>query len=390
MNFQKNQKNKWNKWFSSLLFLFFFPLILNFCYVKDIINSELVFEEISSHHFDRPIDFILKNKNLAYVAEQKGRIYEINFNKNEQKTLVLNIEDRLSHANEQGLLSMALDPKYNENHFIYVYYTIKNKTAILSRFVLKSYRKISLNSEKIILKIEKPYRNHNGGQLSFGKDGYLYVGVGDGGSAGDPLKAGQNLNTLLGKILRIDVNQKINNKKYSIPKDNPFVNKKAKLEIYAYGFRNPWTFSFDRLTNQMFVADVGQNRKEEINLVVKGGNYGWSIKEADLTYDKKKPLSNNLIDPIASYGHRYGVSVSGGYVYRGKKIKELDGVYLYTDYVSGNFWGLKVNQKGKVVEKMRFKSQDLRISKFAQDDTGEIYICSFKEGKIMKLVGVRN
>ena len=366
-------------------FLFFIFLLTSCFYASDNSSYFLKLEQFSPHRFKRPVDFIYPNSKVAYVVEQEGKLWQIDIRQNYKKTLILNIKKRVSKRNEQGLLCMVLDPKFQTNKFVYLFYTTYDY-AVVSRWL---FDKKKLTKEQVLLKIKQPYSNHNGGQLAFGNDGYLYIGVGDGGAAGDPLKAGQDLNTLLGKILRIDVNnlQGYEIARYGIPKDNPFIDQ-GREEIYAYGFRNPWTFSFDSKTQFLICADVGQNKREEVNFVIKGGNYGWSIKEAELDYDRSQTSMTKLIDPIASYDRKQGISITGGFVYRGKEIKKLQGFYLYTDYGSGKLWGLKLDKKGQVIEKRKFREQRLRVSRFAQDYKRELYLCSFAKGKILKIVGV--
>ena len=241
--------------------------------------------------------------------------------------------------------------------------------------------------------ISQPFWNHNGGTICFGPDGYLYVALGDGGAANDPLKNGQNLKTLLGSILRIDVNKKENGKNYSIPKDNPFVGRDdARPEIYAYGLRNVWRMSFDRKTGAGWIADVGQNIWEEVNILQKGGNYGWNIRESKHDFEKapRKPAkSDNFIDPIWEYEHTVGKSITGGVVYRGK-IEELNGMYLFADYVTGYVWGLHYDlEKKEVVKhveiqgvhKDKSKQKAAPVITFGEGESGEVYF-SDRNGRI--------
>ena len=227
----------------------------------------------------------------------------------------------------------------------------------------------------------QPYSNHNGGQIRFGPDRFLYIGLGDGGSRGDPSRNGQNLSTLLGSILRIDVSTLNSDGRYSIPADNPFVNDpNARGEIWAYGLRNPWRFSFDIVTGHLWVGDVGQNAYEEIDLIRRGGNYGWNVMEglhcyarADGTCDQ-----SDLVVPVAEYGRGDGCSVTGGYVYRGSRLPQLSGAYVYGDFCSGKIWALR-HDGSQVTEAMQIADTSLRISAFAQAPSGEIFILSFDE-----------
>jgi glucose/arabinose dehydrogenase len=236
------------------------------------------------------------------------------------------------------------------------------------------------SSEEELLRIPQPYWNHNGGTICFGPDGYLYVGLGDGGSANDPHGNGQNLQTLLGKILRIDVDHKDEGKAYAVPKDNPFVGRDDALpEVYASGLRNVWRIAFDRETGTLWAGDVGQNLWEEIDLIVSGGNYGWSVRESAHPFgpDGSGPRTD-LIDPIWEYDHQVGKSITGGVVYRGKNVPELAGKYLYADYVSGKLWALKYDEAArKVISNEEISSvPGVAIITFGEDEGGEVYFTS--------------
>ncbi len=317
----------------------------------------------------------------------------------------LDIEPQVDYEekeNEEGLLGLAFHPKYKENGQFFVYYTAKNPphTSVISRFRVSASdpNKADPNSEEVLLKIKQPYWNHNGGNLAFGPDGYLYIGLGDGGAANDPHNNAQNLKTLLGSILRIDVDHKDEGKAYAIPKDNPFVGQNgAQPEIYAYGLRNVWGMSFDAETGKLWIGEVGQNIWEEINIVTKGGNYGWKIRESMHKFDEanakpgpgrsvaetNKPESKNgrddLIDPIWEYHHDIGKSITGGVVYRGKRIPELVGSYIYADYVSGKVWALKYDEKaGKVVANRLIagakQNPNPPVMTIGTDEQGEVYL----------------
>jgi glucose/arabinose dehydrogenase len=247
------------------------------------------------------------------------------------------------------------------------------------------------NSETILLEVKQPFPNHKAGQLAFGPDGYLYIGFGDGGSGGDPFNNAQNNTVILGKMLRIDVNKSQNGKNYSIPPDNPFIGntKGYREEIYAYGLRNPWRFSFDPITKWLWVADVGQDLWEEIDIMTKGGNYGWRIMEGKHCYN---PSSNcdttGLIEPIWEYGHNEqgGRSITGGYVYRGKALPQLYGKYIFADFVSGKIWALSYDGKSQATNELIINSEK-NISSFGVDRSNELYICSF-DGNIYRLVSL--
>tara|TARA_B100001750_G_C15456917_1_gene572114 strand:- start:461 stop:1486 length:1026 start_codon:yes stop_codon:yes gene_type:complete len=307
-------------------------------------------------------------------------------------------------GDERGLLGFALHPDFLNNGKFYVNYMNNDGFTVLSEFSTKTREKADPSSERIIFDLKQPYRNHNGGHLEFGPDGYLYISIGDGGKAGDPLKAGQDLNTLFGKIIRIDVNQT----PYGIPKSNPFYGQKDKRgEIWAWGLRNVWRFSFDRDNGDIYYGDVGQNKWEEVNYepnTSKGGvNYGWNIMEANHCYDPKENCSQaGLTPPILEYPNdaNYmiilggggqentdGCSVTGGYVYRGTKIKNLIGYYMFGDYCSGNIWTFKVvNSK---ITDFQNRTEEINlgngefttyISSFGEDADGELYIVEYNGG----------
>lgn len=338
-----------------------------------------------------------------YVVEQAGQVRIIEKGKLLVKPF-LDIRDRVNSGGEKGLLSIALHPDYKNNGFIYVNYTMEKQglQTIVSRFGKSKDGQVKLKSEKIILKIKQPYSNHNGGQLAFGPDGYLYIGMGDGGSANDPLSHGQNTRTLLGTLLRIDINSKGKNKNYVIPDDNPFLKAKNFLpEIWAYGLRNPWRFSFDKATKDLYLADVGQDAVEEINIIKKGGNYGWNIMEGDFCFSEEDARCKNgkLKSPVHVYYHPEGFSVTGGFVYRGDSIPGLCGVYLFADYVTEKIWGIRVKGGKSVKQKVliskgnlvrhtlsRVKPIGLNISSFGEDESGELYIADHGHGRIYKIV----
>ena len=293
----------------------------------------------------------------------------------------MDIRERVgTEGNEQGLLGLAFHPRYEENGFFYVNYTDLNGDTVIARFSVSSDpNRADPESEMRLLQISQPYANHNGGVLAFGPDGYLYIGTGDGGSGGDPLGNGQSLDTLLGKILRIDVD---GGDPYSIPEDN------LKAEIWAYGLRNPWRFSFDRLTGDLYIGDVGQNAWEEIDFLPagspSGANFGWNYREGTHPFAGSPPEGLELIDPVAEYDRSAGISVSGGVVYRGAALPEMDGVYLYGDYGTGRVWGLLRNPDGSWQNQLLFES-GANITSFGQDESGEVYLVD-RNGFIFKLV----
>jgi glucose/arabinose dehydrogenase len=322
-----------------------------------------------------------------FVASQRGVVYVF---KNEPvaktATKFLDIESKVKPffspgANEEGLLGLAFHPKFKENGKLYVYYTARGQLkSIVSEFTASKQdpSKADPASERVLMTIDEPFQNHNGGAIEFGPDGFLYIALGDGGAAHDPDLNGQNINTLLGSILRIDVDSKAAGKEYGIPKDNPFVGKDGADEIFAFGFRNPWRIGFDRKTGQLWAADVGQDLWEEIDVVNKGGNYGWSVKEGTHPFRGGTPTGGSSIPPVWEYDHQVGKSITGGYVYRGKAVPELDGHYLYADYVSLKLWALKADDPTGAGAKnyeipVSRETGPLAILAYGQDESGEIY-----------------
>ena len=299
----------------------------------------------------------------------------------------MDISSRVLYGGEQGLLGLAFHPNYTQNGYFYVNYMADNpRRTIIARYTLSADANVAdSNSQQVILEISQPFGNHKGGQLAFGPDGYLYIGVGDGGSEGDPNGNGQNLSTLLGKILRIDVNTQSNGRNYGIPADNPFAGNTAGYleEIYAYGFRNPWRFSFDSATGALWVGDVGQDRVEEIDLVEKGKNYGWNIMEGTLCYNPPTGCNQTgLTLPIWNYTHDLGNAVIGGYIYRGSALPGLVGAYVYGDYGSGRIWALRYN--GSEANNVLLVDSSLNIASLGIDQNNELYFCAY-DGKIYKL-----
>jgi len=301
----------------------------------------------------------------------------------------IDLSSLVSTDSERGLLSIAFHPNYEGNGFFFVNYTDTDGDTVIARYSVSSDPNVAdPNSAFVILKITQPFRNHNGGQLQFGPDGYLYIAMGDGGSGGDPQNNAQNSGTLLGKMLRIDVDSAL---PYAIPPDNPFVdNAEVLSEIWALGLRNPWRFSFDRQTGDLFIADVGQGNWEEVDFQPAtspgGENYGWRLMEATHCYDPSTDCNDGTLTlPIIEYDHSVGCSITGGYRYRGSRIRDLFGVYLYADYCTGNIWGAKEDGNGgwMVTELL---DTDFRISTFGEDEAGEIYLADFREGTIYRIV----
>jgi glucose/arabinose dehydrogenase len=307
-----------------------------------------------------------------FIVEKRGRILILQNNQLLPQPF-LDIRGEVdSRGTEQGLLGLAFHPQYAQNGQFYVYYIDLSGNSVVARFHL--------------LHIQQPYPNHNGGGLDFGPDGDLYIGSGDGGSEGDPLRTGQNLQTLLGKLLRINVDS---GDPYSIPPDNPFLGGGGLPEIWAYGLRNPWRFSFDRLTGDLLIGDVGQDAWEEVDFVPAGTpggmNFGWSYYEGTHPYQDQPPASATFNWPVVEYSHSEGCAVTGGYVYRGADLPEWQGIYFYGDYCSGTVWGLIQTSQGLWVSKALFQT-GAQITTFGVDEAGELYLSDYRSGEILRLV----
>lgn len=349
-----------------------------------------------------------------FVVEQSGRIRIIKAGAL-VGTPFLDIADRVQCCGETGLLSVAFPPGYAQKGYFYVYYTEPTddedqpRSVIARYFVTGNADRADNTSEQRILTIDQPYSNHNGGQIAFGSDGYLYIGMGDGGSGNDPQNRAQNPGTLLGKMLRIDVEPLVSPPgvgrreylplargsntsalSYRIPPDNPFVGRGGyRSEIWALGLRNPWRFSFDRANGDLYIADVGQSAYEEINYQpvssAGGENYGWRIREGKHC---NAAISANcsaagLTDPVAEYGRSQGQSVTGGLVYRGQQYAALSGIYLYADYLSGRIWGLR--RESGVWTDEPLLDAGFNITTFGDDEAGELYLSDYLGGNIYRL-----
>jgi glucose/arabinose dehydrogenase len=321
-----------------------------------------------------------------FVLEQGGRIYIVQ-NDQRLETPFLDLTEMVSpDANgsgysERGLLGLAFHPDYETNGLFFVHYTDVNGDTVVARYSVSDDPNIAdPNSAVTLLTAEQPYPNHNGGQLAFGPDGYLYIGLGDGGSGGDPQNNAQTLSNLLGKVLRIDVGDGAESEGYTIPADNPFVSGDAAPEIWAYGLRNPWRFSFDSESGDLYVADVGQNNWEEVNFLPSGSpggaNFGWRIYEASHPYSGEA-APPDLIMPIAEYSHSEGISVTGGYVYRGEQIADLQGIYLYGDFGYGTIWYTYQDAAGVWQNGVYKRNTGLTISSFGVDEAGELYLVNY-------------
>ena len=317
-----------------------------------------------------------------FIVEQSGLIYVIA--KDGQKAKIfLDIRDITrpwKKANEEGLLGLAFHPRFSETGEFFVCYSPVNapQSERISRFHVsaKDSRKADKNSEETVLQFDQPFPNHNGGSIAFGPDGFLYVGLGDGGSRNDPFDNAQNLGVLLGKILRIDIDRRGAETAYAIPLDNPFMNMDGvRPEIWAFGFRNPWQLTFDSQTGTLWMADVGQDLQEEINLVEKGGNYGWRRREGSYPFGNI-PADLATIDPLWEYDHQVGKSITGGLVVRGSTIPELEGRYLYGDFVSGRLWALGVQDSydPSTISNQLIPWNGLPIFGFGHDQDGAVYV----------------
>jgi glucose/arabinose dehydrogenase len=346
--------------------------------------------ELLTNKIPSPVAFGVAGdgSNRLFVCQKEGKVWIIQNGKLNLQPF-LDVSNQLVPINpgydERGLLGIAFHPAFKTNHKFYLYYSVPSnvrgsdhKSNVVEYKVSASNPNVAdLSTKRILLEVEEPEANHNGGNMAFGPDGYLYIGLGDGGGAGDrhgALGNGQNLTTLLGKIIRIDVNAQ----PYAVPKDNPFVNTKdVRPEIWAYGLRNPWRFSFDKVTKQLYAGDVGQNKYEEVDIITKGGNYGWRIKEGFHDFNIPDGASkSSLIDPIYEYDHDKGVSITGGYIYRGKAIPELQGKYVYGDY-NGSMWVLtKTGDKwtNSDLAVSNKPSGSMQILSWGADETGELYM----------------
>lgn len=372
-------------------FLLILVLINTSCKSEDSNTSKIetlkftqVFENVA---LEKPVDFQNCGDDRIFVVEQEGRIQVIN-SQTQESNLFLDISEKVDdNGNEEGLLGLAFHPNFKNNGFFFVNYTATNPDrTVISRFSVANEISANPQSEFVILEIEQPYSNHNGGQIAFGKDGFLYIGMGDGGSAGDPKNHGQNLETLLGAMLRIDVDTTQNGENYGIPADNPFVGNSENFreEIFAYGLRNPWRFSFDSESGTLWAGDVGQNAIEEVDILENGKNYGWRIQEGTKCFNPSTNCdTTGLVQPIVEYTHEVGRSITGGFVYRGEKINSLKGAYVYADFVSGIIWSLKFDSGNLPIVTEVFQTEKY-ISTFGVDQNQELYFCDWENGKIFK------
>lgn len=356
--------------------------------------------ELISDAFGGITDIANAGDDRLFVVEKAGRIRILQANGQINNTAFLDISGQVSTDGERGLLGLVFHPDYPNNGYFFINYTNKDGNTVLARYQVASGDPALAdpNSESILLTINQPYDNHNGGDLNFGPDGYLYISTGDGGSGGDPQDKAQDLTTLLGKILRIDVNSGPGSDPdyslgsgYTIPNDNPLIDGAGGTldEIWALGLRNPWRFSFDRQSGDMWIGDVGQEQLEEINFEPAGSpgglNYGWRCYEGSQTYNLTNcGAASSYTFPAYEYGHDVGCSVNGGYVYRGKDYPSLYGLYLYSDYCTGRIWSLK-NENGEWVSEELLRNAGGQFVTMGEDKRGELYFGSLN-GSVYRVV----
>jgi glucose/arabinose dehydrogenase len=322
-----------------------------------------------------------------YVVEKTGKVKILENATTLRTAPFLDLAGGLDANGERGLLSIAFHPKYATNNLVYAYYTAQNGDLTISRFTVNPATKVA-SSKLDMLVVAHPRGNHNGGQLQFGPDGFLYIGTGDGGGGGDPDKNGSNKQTLLGKMLRIDVDKNDPGLPYGIPDGNPFKTSGGAKEVWAYGLRNPWRFSFDRSTGDLWIGDVGQGKFEEVNVTTKGSsaprNYGWNTTEGKSCYEATTCDKSGIDLPVLDYGRAAGdTSITGGYVYRGAASPKIAGKYMYADFSSGRIWSL-IKSGDNVVNTLEIDTAD-NISSFGEGSDGELYVVALG-GKVSRLV----
>ena len=372
------------------------------------LKTEVAFPNL---RFDRPVAFARPDdgRHLLFVAEQhQARVYSFPDDPSTSvKTLFLQLPDPINRGNEEGLLGLAFHPKYKDNGQFFVYYSWRkgnDRYSAVSRFLASKDdpRKADpASEERIWVSAKDPFENHNGGCIAFGPDGDLYISLGDSGAADDPLTTGQNPSDWFASLLRIDVDHPEGGKPYGIPKDNPRLRDPEKFsdwapEVYCIGLRNVWKFTFDRASGTLWAGDVGQNKYEYVHVIENGGNYGWSVREGFHPFHPRAKVdkSSPIRPPIVEYPHGpnddpkrkdFGQSITGGYVYRGKALPELDGVYVYGDFNTGRIWGVRLGKDGKAAENGELiditKSKPLNIAAFGEDQKGELFILAF-DGQI--------
>lgn len=356
---------------------------------SDMVGLERAFPGLS---FNRPVDLVAPpgDNSRWFVVEKSGVVRM--FSNNDaavSSTLSLDLSGKVDPTGEGGLLGMAFSPSFAGSGDVFLYYTETGPDSStplvsnVSRFAVNAGGIIDSGSESLVLSVDQPATNHNGGDLAFGPDGYLYIALGDGGGTGDPFLNGQDTTTLLGSILRIDVDGP---QPYAIPAGNVFASSSTdRREIFAWGLRNPWRFSFDRAAGGLWAGDVGQDNWEEVDLIVSGGNYGWNVEEGAHCFSPPTGCDDTgLIDPVVEYDHTQGQSITGGYVYRGSAIPQVQGFYLFADWVTGRLWGFDINRSPPEV--ILFEEAGFRIVSFAEDTDGELYVLDYFGGGVYRLV----
>lgn len=345
----------------------------------------LVFEPVATGLAD-PVSITHAGDSRLFITLQDGRVV-IHDGTRVLETPFLDIRSLVLSGGERGLLSIAFHPRYAENGFFFVNYTDRSGDTIVARYRVSSDpNRADPSSARQFLFVDQPFPNHNGGQLQFGPDGYLYIGMGDGGSAGDPDNRAQNRTVLLGKMLRLDVD----GDSYVIPPSNPFASTSStRPEIWALGLRNPWRFSFDRATGDLWIADVGQGSWEEVNFQpassIGGENYGWDVLEGTHCFGTATCSRAGFVDPVIEYNHSGGAcSVTGGYVYRGARSPRMHGLYLYGDYCNGRIWGARPDGSGRWIS-TQLADTTYQISTFGEDFNGEIYVADHN-GSVYRIV----
>ena len=352
------------------------------------LNIEL---EFVAGNYNQPIEIVNSGDERLFVVEKSGIINILYTDGTQESTPFLDISPNVNSGGEKGLLGLAFPPDYSSSGKFYVNYTFTQNDSLytrISRFSVSADNENigDVNSEESVLEFYQPFSNHNGGQIEFGPDGYLYIASGDGGSGGDPDNNAQNIQTYLGKLLRIDVSTT----PYSIPPDNPFVNNDFGFdEIWAYGLRNPWKFAFDSETGDLFIGDVGQSSREEVDFQLAGAaggaNYGWRCYEGSQSYNLEEcDTVSNVIDPIFEYSHSDGCSITGGRIYRGNSYPNFEGKYILTDFCSGNYWLIwQENNEWQSYEGGFLLSQ---IVAFGEDMSGEMYAVNTSQGNIYRVI----
>ncbi len=369
--------------------------------------------------FDRPlfVAFTPTDADHAYVVTQPGHVFVVprDGGKSDRRVFLDMTKRVLTDNWEEGLLGFQFDPAYAENGFVYVCWSERvperaetmgngksaksNRQSVVSRYSTKASdagRVVDEASELRLLEVFQPFGNHNGGTIVFGPDGMLYIGLGDGGAANDPFANSQSKANLLGKVLRIDVRGATADEPYTVPADNPFVGEAgARGEIWCYGLRNPWRIAFDRATGDLWCADVGQNRIEEVDRLVRGGNYGWNVMEGTEEFRLRRdkgPIPAGLVAPIAEYSHREGLSITGGHVYRGDRIPGLRGWYVYGDFITLRMWAVREDREAGKHEVVTLERAPMQPSSFAEEPDGELLMTGFqgRRGGIFRLVPAGN